>query len=158
MAQNATAEQLAQLEREENSQAEHEQSAQDLNVLFPNHRIFINGKQLTVQEYTFVEWLQLRQQYAVFINKFTALMTEHDDVLVDDVLAFFEDEFADVQGLILASIGQSADFLAKVSANEMESLMLTWWQVNKHFFMKSVVRAMRKNTKNQTMPQSDGSM
>ncbi len=145
MAQNATAEQLAQLEREENAQTESQQAVHDLSVLFPNQTVFIQGQNITVNEYPFVQWLQLRQQYSAFIEKFIALMSHQDDVLVDDVLMFFEDEFADVQGLILASIGQSADFLAKVSAGEMESLMLTWWQVNKHFFIKSMVRIMRKN-------------
>lgn len=144
MAQNATAEQIKQLEREENSQAETEQAVHDLSVLFPNQTVFIQGQNITVNEYPFVQWLQLRQQYSAFIEKFTALMSTQDDVLVDDVLMFFEDEFADVQGLILASIGQSSDFLSKVSASEMEALMLTWWQVNKHFFIKSMVRIMRK--------------
>lgn len=145
MAQNATAEQLAQLEREENAQTESQQAVHDLSVLFPNQTVFIQGQNITVNEYPFVQWLQLRQQYSAFIEKFTALMSNQDDVLVDDVLMFFEDEFADVQGLILASINQSSDFLSKVSASEMESLMLTWWQVNKHFFLRSMVRAMRKN-------------
>lgn len=158
MAQNATAEQLAQLEREENAQTETEQAVHDLSVLFPNQTVFIQGQNITVNEYPFVQWLQLRQQYSSFIEKFTALMSNQDDVLVDDVLMFFEDEFADVQGLILASINQSSDFLSKVSSGEMEALMLTWWQVNKHFFIKSMVRIMRKNAKTETIPQSDGSM
>lgn len=158
MAQNATAQQIAELEQQERKQAEHEQSAQDLNVLFPNHQIFINGKQLSVREYSFVEWLQLRQQYAPFISKFTTLMTDNDDVLVDDVLEFFEDEFDDLQGLMASSIQQPIEFLHTISSSEMESLMFTWWQVNKHFFMKSVVRAMRKNAKTETMPQSAGQM
>lgn len=155
MAQNATAEQLAQLEREENAQAETEQAVHDLSVLFPNQTVFIQGQNITVNEYPFVQWLQLRQQYSAFIDKFTALMSNQDDVLVDDVLMFFEDEFSDVQGLILASINQSSDFLNTVSASEMESLMLTWWQVNKHFFIRSMVRAMRKN---QNTAKLDGQM
>ena len=155
MAQNATAEQIEQLEREENAQTESQQAVHDLSVLFPNQTVFIQGQNITVNEYPFVQWLQLRQQYSAFIEKFTALISTQDDVLVDDVLMFFEDEFADVQGLILASIGQSADFLAKVSASEMEALMLTWWQVNKHFFLRSMVRAMRKN---QNTAKSDGQM
>lgn len=155
MAQNATAEQIEQLEREENSQAETEQAVHDLSVLFPNQTVFIQGQNITVNEYPFIQWLQLRQQYSAFIDKFTALMSNQDDVLVDDVLMFFEDEFADVQGLILASINQSSDFLNKVSAGEMEALMLTWWQVNKHFFIKSMVRIMRKN---QNTAKSDGQM
>lgn len=156
MAQNATPQQIAELEQQERKQAENEQSAQDLNVLFPNHQIFVSGKQLTVREYSFVEWLQLRQQYAPFISKFTTLMTDNNDVLVDDVLEFFEDEFTDAQGLIAMSIQQPIEFLHDVSASEMESLMLMWWQVNKHFFMKSVVRTMRKNAKTATTPQSAG--
>lgn len=153
MAHNATAEQLAQLEREENAQTETEQAVHDLSVLFPNQTVFIQGQNITVNEYPFVQWLQLRQQYSAFIDKFTALMSNQDDVLVDDVLMFFEDEFADVEGLILASINQSSDFLSKVSAGEMEALMLTWWQVNKHFFIRSMVRIMRKN---QDKMKSDG--
>lgn len=153
MAQNATAEQIEQLQREENTQTETEQAVHDLSVLFPSQTVFIQGQNITVNEYPFIQWLQLRQQYSAFIEKFTALMSNQDDVLVDDVLMFFEDEFADVQGLILASINQSSDFLSKVSASEMESLMLTWWQVNKHFFIKSMVRIMRKN---QDKMKSDG--
>lgn len=155
MAQNATAEQIEQLEREENAQAESQQAVHDLSVLFPSQTVFIQGQNITVNEYPFVQWLQLRQQYSTFIDKFTALMSHQEDVLVDDVLMFFEDEFSDVQGLILASINQSSDFLSKVSAGEMESLMLTWWQVNKHFFIKSMVRIMRKKA---DTAKSDGQM
>lgn len=151
MAKTLTDDELAQLERQEQEQAQAKQTqnepdyAQDLSILFPDQSLLIGGKTVKLKEYAFVEWLTLRQTYAPFIAKFTELMTASDDVLVDDVLEFFEDEFADLKGLILASIGETAKFLDGLSLTEMESLMLGWWQVNKHFFMKSVVRAVRKN-------------
>lgn len=157
MAKTLTDDELAQLERQEQeqaqAQAQTDESAQELSILFPNQSLLIGGKTVKIKEYAFVEWLNLRQTYAPFIAKFTELMIASDDVLVDDVLEFFEDEFAELKGLILASIDESAEFLDGLSLTEMESLMLGWWQVNKHFFMKSVVRAVRKN---QTKSQSAG--
>lgn len=149
MAKTLTDDELAQLERQEQeqaqSQAQNDEFAQDLSILFPNQSLLIGSKTVKIKEYAFVEWLNLRQTYAPFIAKFTGLMTANDDVLVDDVLEFFENEFADLKGLILASIDEPADFLDGLTLTEMESLMLGWWQVNKHFFMKSVVRAVRKS-------------
>lgn len=154
MAKTLTDDELAQLERQEQAQnqpqSQNDELAQELDILFPNQSLLIGDKTIKIKEYAFVEWLNLRQTYAPFIAKFTTLMTANDDVLVDDVLAFFEDEFADLKGLLLASIDEPAEFLDSLTLTEMESLMLGWWQVNKHFFMKSVVRAVRKNqTKSQ---------
>lgn len=154
MAKTLTDDELAQLERQEQAQnqpqSQNDELAQELDILFPNQSLLIGDKTIKIKEYAFVEWLGLRQTYAPFIAKFTTLMTANDDVLVDDVLAFFEDEFADLKGLLLASIDEPAEFLDSLTLTEMESLMLGWWQVNKHFFMKSVVRAVRKNqTKSQ---------
>lgn len=148
MAKTLTDDELAQLERQEQAQTDQSQEldyAQDLSILFPNQSLLLGGKTVKLKEYAFVEWLSLRQTYAPFIAKFTTLMTASDDVLVDDVLEFFENEFDELKGLILASIDETADFLDGLTLTEMESLMLAWWQVNKHFFMKSVVRAVRKN-------------
>lgn len=154
MAHHASNEQLAQIAEQEqqDSQDAHatQETMQELTILFPNQSLLIGGKTVKIKEYPFVEWLGLRQTYAPFIAKFTTLMTANDDVLVDDVLEFFENEFADLKGLLLASIDEPAEFLDSLTLTEMESLMLGWWQVNKHFFMKSVVRAVRKNqTKSQ---------
>ncbi|STZ08600.1 Uncharacterised protein [Moraxella caprae] len=127
MAKTLTDDELAQLERQEQAQnqpqSQNDELAQELDILFPNQSLLIGDKTIKIKEYAFVEWLNLRQTYAPFIAKFTTLMTANDDVLVDDVLAFFEDEFADLKGLLLASIDEPADFLDSLTLTEMESLM-----------------------------------
>lgn len=99
MAHHASNEQLAQIAEQEqqDSQDAHatQEAMQELTILFPNQSLLIGGKTVKIKEYPFVEWLGLRQTYTPFIVKFTTLMTASDDVLVDDVLEFFENEFAD---------------------------------------------------------------
>lgn len=128
-----------------------ENAAEDLSVLFPDQTIPLGGKTVTVQEYPFMTWIELKPQCSEINSQLAAFMTREADVSIDELLECFEDNFQIMQKLLSVSISESIEYLKTLSDDEMQSLMLTWWGVNNHFFLRSANRILRK-----TNQQSDG--
>lgn len=122
------------------------QATEDLTVLFPNQSIPIGGKLIAVQEYPFVKWIELKPQCILIIEALSTF-ADQEQILVDDLVECFEDHFDLMKMLYSESIQQPIEFLNQLKADEMELLMYTWWAVNKHFFLKSVGRLLRKKIK-----------
>ena len=51
----------------DNTQSTAEQSAEELNILFPNQKIKIGEEELEVKEYTLIQQLQYRAKFMPFI-------------------------------------------------------------------------------------------
>lgn len=128
-----------------------ENAAEDLSVLFPDQSILLGEKTVTVQEYPFMTWIELKPQCSEMNSQLAAFMTREAEVSIDELLECFEDNFQIMQKLLAVSISESNEYLKTLSDDEMQSLMLTWWGVNKHFFLRSANRILRK-----TNQQSDG--
>lgn len=128
-----------------------ENAAEDLSVLFPDQSILLGEKTVTVQEYPFMTWIELKPQCSEINSQLAAFMTREAEVSIDELLECFEDNFQIIQKLLAVSISESNEYLKTLSDDEMQSLMLTWWGVNKHFFLRSANRILRK-----TNQQSDG--
>lgn len=123
-------------------------AALDLATIFPESTISINGENITVNEYPFVTWVGLKQHHHQFIAQLTQLVADADDhLLVDDLLEFFEDHFTDMCSLISDSIHKPWEWLDTLQDSDMQQLVLTWWQVNKHFFLRAIGRNLRKQNK-----------
>lgn len=130
-----------------------EQAAEDLTVMFPDSSITIAGEAIVVTEYPFLQWLELKPLHTDFLNELAELVGHSDGgIEIDDLMEFFEDQFQHVQALIAASINRPLEFFKPLKSDEVDSLVLTWWHVNKNFFLKSVHRTLRKQNK----AQSDG--
>lgn len=127
-----------------------EQAAEDLTVMFPDSSITIAGEAIVVTEYPFLQWLELKPLHAEFLDEFAELVGQSDQGIdVDELMEFFEDQFQHVQALIAASIDRPLEFFSSLKSSEVEVLTLTWWNVNKHFFLRSVHRKLRKQNKAQ---------
>lgn len=128
------------------------QAADDLNVIFPDSTVVIAGENIVVSEYPFMTWLKIKAQCGDLVESFAELLSAGKEVVHDDVLEVFENNFHEIQFLLLEGIHKDQQFLSKLSDEDMQKLIFTWWQVNKHFFLRSAYRLLR--TKTQT--QSDG--
>ncbi len=129
-------------------------SAEDLNILFPDQTLFLGNEQVTITEYPFMTWLVLKSTCADVISVFADFMQREKDIEIDELFECFENNFQTMQKLFTESIHKPVEFLEKLSDDEMQLLMLTWWSVNKHFFLRSASRQVRAATKTQ----SDGLM
>ncbi|WP_049044396.1 DUF6631 family protein [Acinetobacter bereziniae] len=137
---------------QENSAA---QAAEDLAVLFPDQIITLQGQAITVTEYPFMTWLALKPLCTEIIQQFANFMQDDQEVFIDDFLECFENNFDIIQKLLSESIHQPISFLEPLLKDEMDNLLLTWWGVNKHFFLQGANRIVRK-IKTTTQQQSDG--
>lgn len=128
-----------------------EQAAEDLTVLFPDQTIKLLGEAISVTEYPFMKWLELKPICIEMNQQFADFISAEKDVDVDEILECFENHFEIMQTLLCESIHKPVEFLKKLPDAEMQLLLLTWWGINKHFFLKSAHRIVRK-----TKTQSDG--
>lgn len=124
------------------------QAAEDLKVLFPDTTLVIANEHVVVHEYPFMTWLKLRPRCGDLLESFGELISNQDTLIQDDVLELFENNFHEIEFLILESIQRDQAFLSKLTDAEMQNLIFTWWDVNKHFFLRSAFRLVR--TKKQT--------
>ena len=118
-------------------------AAEDLKVIFPDSNIFIAGEQVVVQEYPFIKWLELKVNCGEVIETLAELLTEHEIIQPDHLLEFFENQFQEIEFLIRQSISREFEFLEKLSDDDMQKLIFTWWRVNQHFFLRSAFRLIR---------------
>lgn len=121
------------------------QAAEDLEVLFPDQNITLQGQDITVTEYPFMTWLALKPSCTDIIQKFAEFLREDAEVKVDDIFECFEDNFDSMKPLLSESIHQPEAFLAKLTDSEMNTLFITWWMINNHFFLQSAYRLVRKS-------------
>lgn len=128
-----------------------EQAAEDLTVLFPDQTIQLLGETISVTEYPFMKWLELKPICIEMNQQFADFISAEKDVDVDEILECFENHFEIMQTLLCESIHKPVEFLKRLSDAEIQLLLLTWWGVNKHFFLRSAHRIVRKNK-----TQSDG--
>ena len=135
-----------------------ENAAEDLKVLFPEITIPIGGKSITVEEYPFMKWLELKPICEPLIEDFAEFIDRKEDILNDEILECFENNFQIMQQLYCESIHQDVKFLRTLKDAEMEVLMFSWWSVNKHFFIKSAKRRLRTNLKHATDGQTSSSV
>ena len=125
-----------------------EKAAEDLTVIFPDASITIAGEKIIVTEYPFIQWLELKPLHTEFLDELAELVGHSEEgILIDDLMEFFENQFKHVQALISASINKPTEFFKPLKSAEVDELTLSWWNVNKHFFLRSVQRTLRKQNK-----------
>ncbi len=134
-----------------------EKAAEDLTVLLPDQTIELLGKKIIVTEYTFMQWLELKPLCTEITQQFADFINAEKDVDADDILECFENNFKVMQTLLCVSISASLDFLKRLKDADMQALLLTWWGVNKHFFLRSAHRMVRAQIKQQSDGQTSSS-
>ena len=121
------------------------QAAEDLNVIFPDLTITINGQPVSVLEYPFMTWLEIKSACGDLIEALAEFLGQQDNINADEILEFFENHFHEIQPLVLKSLNIPIQ-LDQLSDTEMQNLLFAWWQVNKHFFLRSAFRLLRTMT------------
>jgi hypothetical protein len=112
--------------------------ADDLAVLAPDAEITLAGEAVTVREYTFGE--QLR--HGALLTELTEAMRPAFALKEGDVGALFDALAAHHEALLAAialAVDRAAEWVAALSGEDGETLMLTWWRVNQGFFVRRLV-------------------
>lgn len=138
----------------DNTQTAAEQSAEELNILFPNQKIKIGDEELEVKEYTLIQQLQYRAKFMPFIATLRDTLSAtqaNGEFDVDAVLDCIGAHYADVLELVALSVGKPTEYVQSLTGEEAETLLLVWWTVNADFFTRQAVRPLLEKLAQQNL-------
>ncbi|WNY75973.1 DUF6631 family protein [Pasteurella multocida] len=125
----------------------------ELAILFPEQYLTLNGEEVKVKEYSLAQQLQYRQKMVPFIAHLRqSLGNEKTEFNMDKLLDCLSQDYQNVLELVALSINKPVDFVANLTGEEAEQLLLSWWAVNSDFFTLKAVMPLLEKT-NQSLNQ-----
>lgn len=114
----------------------------ELNILIPDQTLTICGVEVTVHEYTLAEQLQHRQPLKAISEGFMDAMNAKPDaeVSIDELYDVLGANWDAVLQAVAVSCGRSVEWVAGLTGDDSESLLLIWWGVNAAFFTRNAIR------------------
>lgn len=116
------------------------EGANDLQLLHPNLVATVNGREVTVREYGFVEGLQLQPLLQPFLDALYELIKADNLPPVDQIVGLIARHKDDVLEAIAVSIDtELAELQALKNQYEGRTLLMKWWTANGPFFYRCVL-------------------
>ncbi|HKJ94856.1 MAG TPA: DUF6631 family protein [Gammaproteobacteria bacterium] len=115
-----------------------EQDNNDAEVLFPDRDLVLStGEQVTVREFRFLEGFQVEREAKPLIDQLQQLAEGGEDkppiTILDELLGAHQDL---LMVLISKACDRPREWLEKLGDSDGTTVMLTFWTVNSHFFMR----------------------
>lgn len=108
--------------------------ADDLQVLHPNRSLEIEGKQVTVREYGFVEGIRLRTAMQPLINDLYAITKASGVPEVEVVLGILGKHDDLLVHLMAVAADVEESWIRTLPYRPGKHLLYVWWAVNGPFF------------------------
>lgn len=121
----------------------------DLSVLHPNRSITVvdpsTGKDvhLVVREYGFEESLELRPLTNLIVDALYRAFQMKEQLSGDEVLDVLGSHAKLVKALVARATDTNEAWLQHLSPLDTENVALTWWGVNRDFFVMRATRRLR---------------
>lgn len=111
-------------------------AAPDIEVLHPEREAELSVGPVTVREYGNVEWLRLLPYAEPLVASMTEMLQAQMAPSYEDVLAAIARHTDALLPLIVQAADRDMAWLDTLKGNDMENLLMTWWGVNGHFFIR----------------------
>ncbi|WP_339729778.1 DUF6631 family protein [uncultured Pseudomonas sp.] len=116
------------------------EGANDLQLLHPNLVATVNGREVTVREYGFVEGLQLQPLLQPFLDDLYELIKADNLPPVDQIVGLIaQHKDAVLQAIAVSADIQLGELEAIKSQYEGRTLLMKWWTANGPFFYRCVL-------------------
>lgn len=114
----------------------------ELAVLFPDVPMRIGGQDLTVRELRFAQQIQFNAELAALADELSqaANVYEASPGAINTLLDVLINHWPNLKQLVAASIEQDVTWIEALSGDEGEALLMTWWTVNRGFFVRRLMR------------------
>lgn len=136
------------------------EGADDLNVLHPNLEATLNGRQVVVREYGFIEGLQLQAELQPFLDGLYELTNAGTPPALYEIVSLIGRHTELVVRAMAMSANVDPDELKHLKDHkEGHALLMKWWTANGPFFWRCVLdrilgdRAVAKHRAGQTPTQ-----
>ena len=113
--------------------------ADDLQVLHPERRATIAGRDVVVREYGFIEGLALRPLAQPLLDDLYAQITSGMPDL-EQILVLLGRHHAIVQELVAKAADVEPEWLDTLNQDEGYLLLMLWWGANGPFYVRSAVQ------------------
>lgn len=116
------------------------EGANDVQVMHPNLSATLNGREVTVREYGFVEGLELQPLLQPFLDGLYELAKGDTQPPLEHIVALIGRH----TGVVMQAMAQSADVEVAELRNlksqlEGRALLMKWWTANGPFFYRCVL-------------------
>jgi hypothetical protein len=111
----------------------------ELDIIFPDDDITINGKLVVVREFGFMEGLKLQVRAKPFLDALAAALGDNNDLTLDLLGELFSEYDDLVSHMMSLSTGLTVAEIAKLSDTQGQELLMKFWQVNQRFFVNRLL-------------------
>ncbi len=114
----------------------------DLAVLFPDVQLRIGGQEITVRELRFAQQIQFNAELAALADELSqaANVYEASPRAINTLLDVLINHWPNLKQLVAASVEQDVAWIEALNGDEGEALLMTWWTVNRGFFVRRLMR------------------
>ncbi|MBD3610521.1 MAG: hypothetical protein HUJ30_08230 [Gammaproteobacteria bacterium] len=124
-----------------------QQPTDEAEILFPDQQIVIDGKSVTVKEFTFEQGLELGRVVRPLVVDMESLFEDSEDPNLDDIGAVFAKHIDQFFHMLHCSTSEQIDWLKSLNDSAGNLLMIHFWAVNKDFFIRRLVQRKMERAK-----------
>ena len=107
-----------------------------MEVLHPERVLLLGGESVMVREYGNVEWLRALPVAEPLVAAITALLAGEQEPSYEVALDAIARHSDGLIPLIAQSVNRDVAWLDTLSPDGFETVLMTWWGVNGHFFVR----------------------
>ena len=108
----------------------------DMEVLHPERVLELGGDQVTVREYSNLEWLRALPVAEPLVAAIAAMLVGEQEPGYEVALGAIAKHSDGLVPLIAQSVDRDLAWLDALHPTEFETVLMTWWAVNGHFFVR----------------------
>lgn len=119
-----------------------QETASDLTVLHPERELTLGGEAVVVREYGNLEWLRLLTRAEPLVGAIAAALQSEQTIAYEQALAVIADHADALLPLVAQAVDRDVQWIDQLEGDEVELLLMTWWGVNAHFFVRRAVNRL----------------
>lgn len=108
----------------------------DMEVLHPERFLVLGGDQVAVREYSNLEWLRALPIAEPLVAAVATMLAGEQDPGYEMALDAIARHSDGLVPLIVQAVDRDVAWLDALCPIEFETVLMTWWAVNGHFFVR----------------------
>lgn len=112
-------------------------------ILHPERELMLNNELVVVNEFSFLQGMKADALAQPLIADMSALFRDDDERSADpsyaNLTAMFDKHAEIVMQLLSLATGKNIEWIEQLGDTEGQSLLMTFWSVNSHFFINRLL-------------------
>lgn len=127
---------MAQVVQKDSATTAADREPSDMEVLHPERVLVLGGGQVMVREYSNLEWLRALPVAEPLVAAIAAMLAGEQEPSYEVALDAIAKHSDGLVPLIAQAVDRDLAWLDALHPTEFETVLMTWWAVNGHFFVR----------------------